>query len=234
MKIVGKFFAKKLASLLVLLAVLAIGAIIFRNSISLWFQGTHTVQYESIIKKFEAKSKLVVAGAEVDKTANYTFENDKLKDWPGWTKPITKFFIGREISVNIPIQTEFKLVLRGIKPSDVRIQNNMLTFKKPLVVEVDSQQRGTIKISNANNGLIDKAVDAFTSGQKAQEFLTDKSQEAMYETSREVLQDPERKAKVAVFAKMALENLLNLNTDKKLEVDLNLDNLDFQIVDQKQ
>jgi hypothetical protein len=64
MKTVGKFFAKKLASLLVLLLVLGIGIFWFRNSILAWFQGTHKVQYEFVIKKFEAESKLVVAGAE--------------------------------------------------------------------------------------------------------------------------------------------------------------------------
>ncbi|WP_105097062.1 hypothetical protein [Streptococcus suis] len=75
MKTVGKFFAKKLASLLVLLLVLGIGIFWFRNSILAWFQGTHKVQYEFVIKKFEAESKLVVAGAQVETTANQTLEN---------------------------------------------------------------------------------------------------------------------------------------------------------------
>ncbi|CYU90058.1 TPA: hypothetical protein ACGO5E_001554 [Streptococcus suis] len=233
MKTVGKFFAKKLASLLVLLLVLGIGIFWFRNSIFAWFQGTHTAQYEFVIKKFEAESKLVVAGAEVDTTANQTFENNQLKEWPDWTEPITKLFVGREMSVDIPVQTEFKLVLEGIGQSDVQIQNDTLTFKKPVLVEVDSQQHGEIKISNNSNGLLDKAVDVFTSGQKAQEFLNDKSQEAIYKTSEKVLNDAERQEKVAAFAETALENLLNLNSEEKLEVEIEVADLNFQIVDKK-
>lgn len=233
MKTVGKFFAKKLASLMVLLLVLGLGIIWFRNSIFAWFQGTHKVQYEFVIKKFEAESKLVVAGAEVATTANQTFENNKLEEWPDWTEPITKLFVGREMSVDIPVQTEFKLVLEGIEQSDVHIQNNTLTFKQPVLVEVDSQQHGQIKISNNSNGLLDKAVDAFTSGQKAQEFLNEKSQEAIYKTSEEVLNDAERQEKVAAFAETALENLLNLNSEEKLEVEIEVSDLNFQIVDKK-
>ncbi|NQJ72299.1 hypothetical protein HO539_02950 [Streptococcus suis] len=233
MKTVGKFFAKKLASLLVLLLVLGLGIFWLRNSIFAWFQGTHKAQYEFVIKKFEAESKLVVAGAEVATTANQTFENNKLEEWPDWTEPITKLFVGREMSVDIPVQTEFKLVLEGIEQSDVHIQNNTLTFKQPVLVEVDSQQHGQIKISNNSNGLVDKAVDVFTAGQKAQEFLNDKSQEAIYKTSEEVLNDAERKEKVASFAETALENLLNLNSEEKLEVEIEVSDLNFQIVDKK-
>ncbi|HEM5028791.1 MULTISPECIES: hypothetical protein [Streptococcus] len=233
MKTVGKFFAKKLASLLVLLLVVGLGVFWFRNSIFAWFQGTHTAQYKFVIKKFEAESKLVVAGAEVDMTVPQSFDNNKLKEWPDWTEPITKLFVGREMSVDIPVQTEFKLVLEGIGQSDVQIQNNTLTFKKPVLVEVDSQQHGEIKISNNSNGIVDKAVDVFTSGQKAQEFLNDKSQEAIYKTSEEVLNDAKRQEKVAAFAETALENLLNLNSEEKLEVEIEVADLNFQIVDKK-
>ncbi|HFI0813028.1 TPA: hypothetical protein ACGO1J_001676 [Streptococcus suis] len=233
MKTVGRFFAKKLASLLVLLLVLGIGIFWFRNSILAWFQGTHKVQYEFVIKKFEAESKLVVAGAEVDTTANHIFDNNHLQEWPDWTEPITKLFVGREMSVEIPVQTEFKLVLEGIGQSDIQIQNNNLTFKKPVLVEVDSQQHGEIKISNNSNGLLDKAVDVFTSGLKAQEFLNEKSQEAIYKTSEKVLNDAERQEKVAAFAETALENLLNLNSEEKLEVEIEVADLNFQIVDKK-
>ncbi|MFH0385949.1 hypothetical protein ACHBIF_09545, partial [Streptococcus sp. A11] len=83
------------------------------------------------------------------------------------------------------------------------------------------------------NRLIDKAVDVFTAGQKAQEFLSDKSQEAIYKTSEYVLNDAERQEKVVGFAENSLESLLNLNSDEKLEVDLSLDDLSFVIVDKK-
>ncbi|NQH33812.1 hypothetical protein HO665_06190 [Streptococcus suis] len=233
MKTVGKFFAKKLASLLVVLLVLVIGVIWFRNSIFAWFRGTHTIQYEFVIKRFEQETKLIVAGADVETTANHTFENNKMKEWPDWTEPITKLFVGREMSVEIPVQTEFKLDLEGLTKDDIRIEDNTLTFKNSLTVEVDSQQHGEIKISNNSNGLIDKAVDVFTAGQKAQEFLSDKSQEAIYKTSEYVLNDAERQEKVVGFAENSLESLLNLNSDEKLEVDLFLDDLNFVIVDKK-
>ncbi len=233
MKTVGKFFAKKLASLLVVLLVLAIGVIWFRNSIFAWFRGTHTVQYEFVIKRFAQETKLIVAGADVETTANHTFENNKMKEWPDWTEPITKLFVGREMSVEIPVQTEFKLDLEGLTKDDIRIEDNTLTFQNSLTVEVDSQQHGEIKISNNSNGLIDKAVDVFTAGQKAQEFLSDKSQEAIYKTSEYVLNDAERQEKVVGFAENSLESLLNLNSDEKLEVDLSLDDLNFVIVDKK-
>ncbi|MGQ7562858.1 hypothetical protein ACTGYT_02440 [Streptococcus suis] len=233
MKTVGKFFAKKLASLLVVLLVLVIGVIWFRNSIFAWFRGTHRVQYEFVIKRFEQETKLIVAGADVETTANHTFENNKMKEWPDWTEPITKLFVGREMSVEIPVQTEFKLDLEGLTKDDIRIEDNTLTFKNFLTVEVDSQQHGEIKISNNSNGLIDKAVDVFTAGQKAQEFLSDKSQEAIYKTSEYVLNDAERQEMVVGFAENSLESLLNLNSDEKLEVDLSLDDLNFVIVDKK-
>ncbi|MGQ7595709.1 hypothetical protein ACTGVC_04185 [Streptococcus suis] len=233
MKTVGKFFAKKVASLLVVLLVLAIGVIWFRNSIFAWFRGTHRVQYEFVIKRFEQETKLIVAGADVETTANHTFENNKMKEWPDWTEPITKLFVGREMSVEIPVQTEFKLDLEGLTKDDIRIEDNTLTFKNFLTVEVDSQQHGEIKISNNSNGLIDKAVDVFTAGQKAQEFLSDKSQEAIYKTSEYVLNDAERQEMVVGFAENSLESLLNLNSDEKLEVDLSLDDLNFVIVDKK-
>ncbi|HFI0442307.1 TPA: hypothetical protein ACGOY5_001369 [Streptococcus suis] len=233
MKTVGKFFAKKVASLLVVLLVLAIGVIWFRNSIFAWFRGTHRVQYEFVIKRFEQETKLIVAGADVETTANHTFENNKMKEWPDWTEPITKLFVGREMSVEIPVQTEFKLDLEGLTKDDIRIEDNTLTFQNSLTVEVDSQQHGEIKISNNSNGLIDKAVDVFTAGQKAQEFLSDKSQEAIYKTSEYVLNDAERQEKVVGFAENSLESLLNLNSDEKLEVDLSLDDLNFVIVDKK-
>lgn len=233
MKTVGRFFAKKIASLLVLMTVVVIGVMMFRNSIFAWFRGTHSVQYEFVIKTFEMESKLVVAGAEVTTTANHTFENNELKEWPDWTKPITKFFVGRELTVDIPVQTEFKLVLEGIEQSDIQIQNNTLTFKKPVLVEVDSQQHGEIKMSNVSNGLVDKVVDVFTSGQKAQEFLNEKAQDAIYKTSEEVLNDVEHQKKVALFAETALENLLNLDSDKHVEVRIAVEDLSFQNVDEQ-
>jgi hypothetical protein len=109
----------------------------------------------------------------VDTTANHTFDNNNLQEWLDWTEPITKLFVGREMSVEIPVQTEFKLVLEGIGQSDIQIQNNNLTFKKPVLVEVDSQQHGEIKISNNSNGLLTRRSMSSLLGLKAQEFLNE-------------------------------------------------------------
>lgn len=233
MKMIGKFFAKKVASLLVLVLVVFLGYLFVRNQFFGLFAGTHTAQYKFVIKRFSEESKLVVAEAEVATTVPQTFENNELKSWPDWTQPITSFFVGREMTVDIPVQTEFKLVLKDIDQSDINIRDNQLNFKAPIKVEVDSQQHGNITISNNSNGLLDKAVDVFTSGQKAQEFLNDKSQEAIYKTSENVLKDQERQEKVAQYASQALENLLNLTSEEELQVDLTLDDLTFVIVDPK-
>ncbi len=136
MKEIGKYLTKKVAGIILIVGLLVIGFLLVQKQFLGTFSGSHTAQYEFVIKKFEAESKLVVAGAEVDTTANHTFENDELKEWPDWTHPITKLFVSRELTVEIPIQTEFKIVLKGIDKSDITVQNNTLTFKKPLVVEV--------------------------------------------------------------------------------------------------
>lgn len=108
-----------------------------------------------------------------------------------------------------------------------------LTFKKPLIVKVDSQQTGNSKISNASNGIIDKAVDLWTSGSKAQEFLGEQSQDSIYETSNFVMRDKGRQKKVAKYASEDLESLLNLNSDKHIKVKLSSDNLKFFNIDSK-
>ncbi|WP_260357087.1 hypothetical protein [Lactococcus cremoris] len=84
-----------------------------------------------------------------------------------------------------------------------------------MIVKVDSQQTGNSKISNASNGIIDKAVDLWTSGSKAQEFLGEQSQDSIYETSNFVMRDKGRQKKVAKYASEDLESLLNLNSDKR-------------------
>ncbi|HFI0328347.1 TPA: hypothetical protein ACGOU4_000918 [Streptococcus suis] len=47
------------------------------------------------------------------------------------------------------------------------------------------------------------------------------------------MNDAERQEKVAAFAETALEKLLNLNSEEKLEVEMELVDLNFQIVDKK-
>lgn len=231
MKMIGKYVAKKIASLLVL-GLLLIGSFFWlKSQFPNWFAGTLTSKYEFVIKSFEEESQLIVAGAEVDTTATHVFTNDQLQDWPKWTQPLTKALVGRDLVVEIPVETEFKLQLEGLTKDDVSISGKNLTFKKPLVVHVDSQPVDVPKRIEGDNGLIDKAVDVFTSGTKAQEFLAEKSQEVLYKTSEEVMADQGRQEKVAKFASQALENLLNLSSEEKLEVELTVEDLEFVNVD---
>lgn len=228
MKLVGKYVAKKIAGLIVLGLIVAGGVFWFRHRL---FGGTLTAKYEFVIKSFEQESQLIVAGAEVKTTVPQTFTNDNFKDWPDWTQPLTKALVGRDLVMDIPVETEFKLQLAGLTKDDVRISGNTLTFKRPLKVHVDSQPVDVPKIKKSGSGLVDKAVDLFTSGQKAQEFFAEKSQEAMHKTSEHVLDDQERQEKVAKFASQALENLLNLSSAEKLEVDLTVNDLEFVNID---
>lgn len=231
MQLIKKYLAKKIASLLVLLLILVGGFFAVRHFLPDWFSGTLSSKYEFVITRFERESQLVVAGADVETTANHVFTNDHLKDWPDWTKPLTKALVGRDLEVEIPVKTEFKLELKNLTKNDVAVQNGVLTFKKPLTVYVDSQTTGLPDIKKSGSGLVDKAVDLFTSSKKAQEFLGAKSQEALYKTSEHVLGDTERQEKVAKFASQSLENLLNLDNDATLTVNLTVDDLVFVNVD---
>lgn len=232
MKTIGKALANKIATIIIILLVVVIGFFTIKHFIPNLFGGTTTSQYETIVKKFSQESKLVVAGAESETTANHTFTNDNVKDWPDWAKPIVAVIVGRDVTVSIPIKTEFKLELKGITPKDVNIKNNVLTFKHPITVEVDSQQDGLIKANNSN-GIIDKVVDAATSGSKAQEFLDAKAQETLAITSDNVLNNKERQNKVLNFAQKDLENLLNLGNKEHLSVKLNQNDLKFTNIDKK-
>lgn len=233
MKTIGKMLLSKVLTVVVVVAVLAIGFLWFKNGIFGLFDGVTKEQYSFVIKRFEKESQLVVAGADVETTANPVFENKALESWPNWTKPITKVLIGRESTVELPIKTEFKLELEGLGEEDITISDNVLTFNKPLTVYVDSQTDGEIKIKSAKSGVVDKVVDAFTASKKAQEFLAKESKKAIYKTSEHVLNDEERQEKVAKFAGESLENLINLGAEKELDVQVDVDDLVFKIQDKK-
>ena len=79
----------------------------------------------------------------------------------------------------------------------------------------------------------DKAVDLWTSGSKAQEFLSEQSQDSIYKASNFVMMDNGNREKVAKYASEDLESLLNLNSDKHIKVKLSSDNLKFVNVDSK-
>lgn len=120
-------------------------------------------------------------------TTDKVFNSKPLKNWPSWTKPLTSIFVGRCLTLEVPITTEFKLNLSYVTSKYVSIKNNILTFTKPLIVKVASQQTGNPKISNASNGIIDKAVELWTSASKAQGFLSEQSQDFIYKTSNFVM-----------------------------------------------
>ncbi|KSU21460.1 hypothetical protein M20_0944 [Lactococcus lactis subsp. lactis] len=231
MKTLGKAIANKIALVLVLCILIAIGWLAVKQMNP--FNGSTKSEYDFVLTKFSKKNELVVSEATTKNTTDKVFTSKVLKNWPDWTKPLTSIFVGRSVTLEVPITTEFKLNLSDVTSEDVSIKNNVLTFKKPLIVKVDSQQTGNSKISNASNGIIDKAVDLWTSGSKAQEFLSEQSQDSIYETSNFVMRDKGRQKKVAKYASEDLESLLNLNSDKHIKVKLSSDNLKFVNIDSK-
>ncbi len=231
MKTIGKSVANKIALLIVLVGLLGLGWWYLKNHNP--FNGSAKTQYSFVIKKFSKENMLLVAGADVEKTQNQEFTNNELAKWPEWTKVVTKFFVGRSLTAKIPIKTEFKIELSSITRKDIEIKNNVLTFKEPLLVKVDSQQTGDIKIDQSTNGLVDKVVDGWTSGKEAQKFLSEKSTEAVYATSDYVLNNENRKEKVAKYASQDLEDLLNLNSDRHLKVNISKNDLKFVNIDKK-
>ncbi len=191
-------------------------------------------EYNYVIKKLSKKSELVVADAAIVTSAKKEFTSDATKGWPSWTEPIVKAVMSRTIELKIPIKTEFKIVLEGITKDSVIIdRNNILKFKKPLTVNVDSQIEGKIEILNSKSGIIDKTVDVVTAGQKAQEFFSEKSEDAVYSTSEHVLNDTKSIDKVIKYAEEALEDILNVSSDRKIDVKLTKNDLVFVNVDSK-
>ncbi|KGR73272.1 hypothetical protein ACVRWQ_04010 [Streptococcus phocae subsp. salmonis] len=231
MKTIGTKF-KKLIILLVTIIILIGGiSFYFKDKLNNIFGGTNTAEYEFVIKRFSKQVKLVVADAETNSTRKQKFSSNTTKDWPKWTKPITKVFIGRDIVVKIPVTTEFKIDLKNITSKDIKIENGVLTFKHPLTVEVDSQRDGDVKIEKQSSGIIDKGVDLFTSSAKAQEFFDEKTQETVFRTSKYVLD--KKKDKIISYAEESLSQMINLNSENKIEVKLNEKSLNFKIVDKK-
>ncbi|MCO4624077.1 hypothetical protein Si046_01725 [Streptococcus infantarius subsp. infantarius] len=131
-------------------------------------------------------------------------------------------------------KTEFKLELADISKNDIDIKNNVLTFKNPLTVKVDSQKEGELEILKASSGIVDKAVDVVTSDKKAMEFLDKKSQTAIYETSNDVMKQEKYQKKVAKYISQDLEQLLNLKSNDKISVKVNVSDLKFENIDPKE
>lgn len=231
MKQIHNRLTKVLVPLLVLVALTCGLGFFFRDQLTHLFGGTTTADYNYVLKRFDKQVQLVVADAETDTTRKQTFQNDNLTEWPSWTETITRFFIGRDMEVLIPVTTEFKIDLAGISKNDILIKDNSVTFKKPLTVYVNSQQSGKIKIKNQSSGLVDKAVDLATSSVKAQEFLAEKTDETVYNTSTFVLSD--KKEDVIKVSEKALTSILNINSKKKIKVQLTEDDLHFKIKDKK-
>ena len=221
----------KLISLVVIVGLLVGGFIIYKN-----YRRSKQIkqEYSFVVKKFFQKSELVVADAAIETSAKKTFTSDKTKDWPSWTQPIVKAFIGRTIEMKVPVKTEFKIQLMRLEKSDISIDKNYkLTFNKPLTVNVDSQIEGEIELLNSSSGLLDKAADVVTSGKSAQDFFIEKSQDTVYSTSEYIMKDEKSIKKVVKYSEEALENILNLSSDKKIDVVLTEKDLVFVNVDPK-
>ncbi len=98
---------------------------------------------------------------------------------------------------------------------------------------MDSQIEGKIEILNSKSGIIDKTVDVVTAGQKAQEFFSEKSEDAVYSTSEHVMNDSKSINKVIKYAEEALEDILNVSSNKKIDVVLTNKDLVFVNIDPK-
>ena len=236
MKSIGKALGKEIARIIVILAVIA--AVVFYLKDNNWlkkiFEGDTEAKYEHVVKRFSKKNELLVADAAVEKTATQSFNSNLTKDWPDWTKPIADLIVSRKLEMKIPVKTEFKLELADISKNDIDIKNNVLTFKTPLTVKVDSQKEGELEILKASSGIVDKAVDAVTSDKKAMEFLDEKSQNVIYETSNKVMAQEKNQKKVAKYISQDLEQLLNIKSNNKISVKVNVSDLKFENIDPKE
>ncbi len=236
MKSIGKALGKEIARIVVILVVIA--AVVFYLKDNNWFKkifdGDTEAKYEYVVKRFSKKNELLVADAEVDMTATQTFNPNATKDWPDWTKTIANVIVSRKLEMKIPVKTEFKLELADISKNDIDIKNNVLTFKNPLTVKVDSQKEGDLEILSSSSGIVDKAVDVVTSNKKAMEFLDKKSQTAIYKTSNDVMAQEKYQKKVAKYISQDLEQLLNLKSNDKISVKVNVSDLKFENIDPKE
>lgn len=231
MKAIVKKFKHFIFTLIFILLIIIVGAFYFRHKIVNTFGGTTTADYSLVLKQFNQQVKLNVDEAKTITTRNQKFTNNSLKDWPKWTEGITQLFIGRDLVVKFPVKTEFKIDLKNVQKKDIEIKNHTLTFKKPLTIEVDSQRDGKIKIVQQSSGIVDKAVDLFTSSKKAQEFFDEKTEETVYETSKVVLDS--KKENVIRDSEKSLAHVINLNSDHNIKVKLDKDFVNFKIVDKK-
>lgn len=230
MKFLIKSFLNKLIWIIVLLLVIAGGTSYFVQR----YNGKVEQEYQFVIKQFSKQSQLVVADAGIETKAHKTFESKATKDWPEWTKGIQRVFVNREMNIEIPVKTEFKLELKNLSKSDVNIKDNVLTFKHPLTVNVDSQPVGNVEIKDSKSGIVDKAVDLFTSSKKGQEFLSEKSGDALEATSKKIMSQKDKRQKVAKYSEEALENILNLNSDEKITIKISESDLKFVNIDSKE
>lgn len=231
MKILGKAIANKIATIIVLIVLLTGALWYFRGQV---FKGTSSSEYSFVIKRFSKKNQLLVADADVEATANKKFDADLTKEWPDWTKWIADIIVSRKVTAEIPVKTEFKLELESLTKDDISIDNNILTFKKPITVYVDSQKIGETNFKSSSSGLIDKTVDLVTGNKKAMEFIEEKSQDAIYATSEKVMNNNERQKKVAKYSEEALESLLNLNSEQEIDVKISVKDLKFKNIDSKE
>ncbi|MFU2222610.1 hypothetical protein [Streptococcus pluranimalium] len=74
----------------------------------------------------------------------------------------------------------------------------------------------------------------FTSSKKGQEFLSEKSGDALEATSKKIMSQKDKRQKVAKYSEEALENILNLNSDEKITVKISESDLKFVNIDSKE
>lgn len=109
MKTLGKAIANKIALVLVLCILITIGWLAVKQMNP--FNGATKSEYDFVLTKFSKKKELVVSEATTKNTTDKVFTSKVLKNWPDWTKPLTSIFVGRSVTLEVPITTEFKLNL---------------------------------------------------------------------------------------------------------------------------
>ena len=227
MKKLTKLKVKKTVLIVVTLSTLSLGCHVLFN-MNLLKENTRS-DYAYVLKEFAKKNRLILPKSVTVTQAEKYFSNTDIKKWPVWLQAITTFFIGRDLYLQIPIETKFILDLSTLTSDDIIIQNNTLMFKKRITVKVSSQQFGSIKVIRSNRRFIDKFVDVGLSGSKVQKFFSNESLNIIHSTSDRLKDNKQIRKKVAKDISEYLEKIINMSSKENLKIELEEEDLIFII-----
>lgn len=231
MKKLTKLKVKNTTLIVVTLSTLFLGCNVLL-SMNLLKENTRS-DYAYVLKEFVKKNKNIFPKSITVTKAEKYFSNADIKKWPVWLQTIISIFIGRDLSLQIPIETKFILDLSTLTSDDIIIQNNTLMFKKRITIKVSSQQFGSIKVIRTSNSFIDKFVDIGLSGSKVQKFFTNESLSIIHGTSDRLKDNKQIRKKVAKYISENLEKIINMSLKENLKIELEEDDLIFENIDNK-